>query len=86
MTRLTDKFEELNGQYTDPRTRRYITPKRIIKTWGDVQNAETLLNEKPPQVIMGSRDICTLTNVSGQPHAAILLDLGVEEVCAYSRI
>ena len=78
MTRLTDKFEELNGQYTDPRTRRYITPKRIIKTWGDVQNAETLLNEKPPQVIMGSRDICTLTNVSGQPHAAILLDFGVE--------
>ncbi len=78
MARLTEKFEELNGKYSDPRTRRYITPKRVIKTWGNVTNAETLCVEKEPQVPMRANGICTLKNTKGEPNAALLLDLGRE--------
>lgn len=76
--RLTDKFKELNGKYTDPRTRRYLSPLRIVKTFGDVSGAENLLGDHYPQVAMRVKNICSLENKKDKPHAAILLDFGIE--------
>ena len=76
--RVTEKFEQLNGRCSDPRTRRYITPKRIIKTWGNVSCAEALLEEKYPQVAMREKSACVLENKAGESHAAILIDFGIE--------
>lgn len=76
--RVTDKFEALNGRYTDPRTRRYLSPKRIIKTFGSVTGAENLLGEQYPQVAMRTKGVCALENKKGEPHAAILVDFGIE--------
>lgn len=76
--KVTEKFDLLNGRYTDPRTRRYLTPARIIKTWGSVNCAEALLEEKYPQVAMREKSVCALENKAGEPHAAILIDFGIE--------
>ena len=76
--KVTEKFDRLNGRYTDPRTRRYLTPARIIKTWGSVNCAEALLEEKYPQVAMSENSVCRLENKVGEPHAAVLIDFGIE--------
>ena len=76
--RVTDKFEVLNGKFIDPRTRRYLSPVRIIRTWGNVKGAERLLCEQYPQVAMRVKGVCALENRKGEPHAAILIDFGIE--------
>ena len=75
---VTDKFPILNTKHTDPRTRRYLTPVRIVKTFGRVTGAENMLLENYPQVAMRVSGVCRMENVSGEPHAAILLDFGIE--------
>ncbi|MBP3376536.1 MAG: alpha-L-rhamnosidase, partial [Clostridia bacterium] len=76
--RVTDKFEVLNGKYKDPRTRRYLTPTRIVKTFGHVTGAENLLSDNYPQVAMRVNGTCALENKTGEPCAAILIDFGIE--------
>ena len=75
---VTDKFPILNGKHTDPRTRRYLTPTRIVKTFGRVTGAENLLGEHYPQVAMRVGGVCRMENKPGEEHAAILLDFGIE--------
>ena len=37
--KVIDKFTALAGEHTDPRTRRYLAPKRIVWTQGNVTGA-----------------------------------------------
>ena len=77
--RVIDKFTDLAGENVDPRTRRYLAPKRIVWTQGDVSGAEHLLEEKSNQItLVVGQDNCTLKNQPGKPHAAILVDFGIE--------
>lgn len=76
--KITDKFAALNGQVTDPRTRRYIAPKRVVLTEGDVRNPASLLAEKSNQITLVTGENCMLVNRKGQPHAKIVLDFGIE--------
>ena len=76
--KLNEKFEALNGHETDPRTRRYIAPKRVVLTEGDVTGEAALLQERSNQITLVTGDHCTLTNQPGKPHAKIVLDYGME--------
>ncbi|MHB1154834.1 MAG: alpha-L-rhamnosidase-related protein [Eubacteriales bacterium] len=78
MSHVSDIFPTLAGYNTDPRTRRYLAPKRIMWTCGNVFNAEALLEPKSSQITLGSGNACVLENKAGQPKAAILLDYGIE--------
>lgn len=79
MAKVTDRFAALQSPQTDPRTRRYLTPCRVVKTIGDVSGAENLLIQKSNQItLVVSPESCTLRNSAGKPHAAILLDFGIE--------
>lgn len=76
--KINQKFQALNGQVTDPRTRRYLAPKRVVLTEGDVQNPESLLQERSNQITLVTAENCTLHNQPGKPHAKIVLDFGIE--------
>jgi len=78
MKKVNDIFGALNGSVTDPRTRRYITPTRILYTQGHVEGAENLLTECPNQVVFHPTSSCFMKNEAGKPHAAILIDFGIE--------
>ena len=78
MTKVFDKFEALNSNTTDPRVRRYLTPKRVVLTQGNVTNPEAVLLERTNQITLDAGVRCTLRNVEGQPNAAILVDFGIE--------
>ncbi|MBE6548291.1 MAG: alpha-L-rhamnosidase [Ruminococcaceae bacterium] len=78
MVKVNDKFSALNGTLTDPRTRRYLVPKKIVLTKGDVTNTETLLQEKTNQITLDPGHGCVLKNHPFKPHAAILVDFGIE--------
>ncbi len=76
--RINEKFDALNGQTTDPRTRRYLAPKRVVLTEGDVSCPESLLREKSNQITLVTGENCTLRNTPGKPHAKLVLDFGIE--------
>ncbi len=78
MARVFDKFDALNSNTTDPRSRRYLTPKRVVLTKGLVTNPEAVLLERTNQITLDAGVRCTLRNVEGQPNAAILVDFGIE--------
>ena len=78
MATLTDKFHALRSDQTDPRTRRYLTPKRIVLTKGEVHNAKSLLTEKDNQISLNEPVVCTLKNGEDGEHAAVLVDFGIE--------
>ena len=78
MAQVNDKFPALNGSHTDPRTRRYLVPKRIVLKQGDVTNEESLLIEKTNQITLDPAQGCVLQNKEGSPNAAILVDFGIE--------
>lgn len=78
MRDVTSKFAALQSNTTDPRTRRYLTPKRIVLTKGDVKNPESLLVEKSNQITLVTGENCTLENHKGKRHAAVLVDFGIE--------
>ena len=77
MAKVNELFKELNGSQTDPRVRRYITPKRILFTQGNVTNADVLLNECPNQLTFHPAGICGMQNNTDK-NAAILIDFGIE--------
>ena len=68
----------LDSAVTDPRTRRYLTPKRVVLTEGDVKNPEALLLERSNQITLEVGENCTMRNTPGQPHAKLVLDYGCE--------
>ncbi|MDD4773118.1 MAG: alpha-L-rhamnosidase C-terminal domain-containing protein [Eubacteriales bacterium] len=78
MSKVSDVFPSLAGYNADPRTRRYLAPKRIMWTRGSVSNPEALLEEKSSQITLDAGNACVLENKPGQPKAAILLDYGIE--------
>ena len=61
----------------DERVRRRILPVRVVKTWGNVENAQALLEDKQGEAYLGHYDGCTLTS-RADGHAAVLLDFGAE--------
>lgn len=78
MAKVNEKFKALDSGITDPRTRRYLTPKRIVLTQGDARDAEALLIEKSNQITLETGAHCTLENHKGQKNAAVLVDFGIE--------
>ena len=78
MAKLHDKWDALKSETTDPRTRRYLVPKRIVTTKGSVKNADVLLAEKANQIGLGERSVCTLQNGADGENAAVLVDFGIE--------
>ena len=80
--------KHIDGLYikgTDPRTRYYLSPIRVIKTWGAVENADNLLKVLPPQIAVENRDYTRLKNGASGEKAAVLLDFG-REICGSVRI
>ncbi len=76
---LTEKFGIAGAGVTDPRTRRYLTPVRVVLTEGQVTGAESLLREHVPQITFTPEAACTLSNPHGSAtHAKIVLDYGFE--------
>lgn len=78
MAKIESLFPVLNTQANDPRTRKYITPKRIVYTQGSIGDSEWILNDCPNQVIFHPKRDVWMENKAGNPHAAILIDLGIE--------
>ncbi len=78
MSKVNEKFPVLSGTLSDTRTRRYLVPKKIILTQGEVANSEALLVEKSNQITLDSGKGCILKNKECGPHAAILVDFGIE--------
>ena len=76
--KLNEKFQALNSSTTDPRTRRYLAPKRVVLTEGEVSGAESLLQERSNQITLVPGESCILRNKPGQPRAKIVLDYGRE--------
>lgn len=62
----------------DERVRETVFPTRIVKLFGKVTNAETLLKEKPLQVSLSESDCADFENSEGREEAGILLDFGKE--------
>ena len=77
VAKLNDKFPVINQPETDPRTRRYLTPKRVVATYGDVEHEKNLLIELDNQITLGGGVGCTLRNGSDGENAKIVLDFGI---------
>ncbi|MEE0835844.1 MAG: alpha-L-rhamnosidase [Clostridia bacterium] len=80
MKKIGDINPSLAGYAADPRVRRYLSPVRIVKIFGDASGAENLIGEKACQITLGGgEDVCTLSNVTGcSENAGVLLDYGTE--------
>ncbi len=76
--KINEKIAALDSHTTDPRTRRYLTPKRVVLTEGTVHNPEALLEERSNQITLIPGKACTLVNEPGKPNAKIVLDYGCE--------
>ena len=76
--KINEKIPALNGSITDPRTRRYLAPKRVVLTEGNVNNPESLLQERSNQITLVPGECCTMVNKPGQPKAKLVLDYGCE--------
>ena len=84
MARIYDKFPILNGKDPDERSRRYLTPTRIVWSTLDegaeITGMENLLTPKREQITLNRNqsDRCVMANKPGKPKASILLDFGME--------
>ena len=84
MARIYDKYENLRGKDTDPRSRRYLTPTRIVwsskEDGAQLSGEEFLMEPKREQITLnrGQADRFVMANVPGKPKASILLDFGRE--------
>ncbi len=75
--RLEEKFG-IRG-IDDERSRRVLSPTRVVLTRGNVSGARHLTKIRPPQVaIYGYGDPCTLDNRGSSENAAVLVDFGRE--------
>ena len=72
-------LDKINLIHKDERIRQNILPVKIIKTWGNVINAEGLLNESLPQITTNETNPTFLKNTENpSEEASILLDFGTE--------
>ena len=78
MPKVYEIFPALESKSSDPRTRKYIAPKRVVYTQGTADNAEYLLEDIPNQAIFHPKADFWMENKPGQPNAAVLIDFGVE--------
>ncbi len=76
--KINEKIAALDSGLTDPRTRRYLTPKRVVLTEGTVHNPDALLEERSNQITLIPGKACTMVNEPGKPNAKIVLDYGCE--------
>ena len=76
--RLHEKFDAVKCRNIDPRTRRYLAPKRIVYTEGKVVNPAALLLDRTNQITQVFGENCQLINEPGQPHAKVVVDFGIE--------
>ena len=70
-------IKDFEFKNTDTRLRRYVTPKKIVKTEGKVENAELLLEYRNRQIELNEPKVVTMFT-EGENKAAILLDFGCE--------
>lgn len=69
--------EQVRGE--DRRKRYFLAPTRVVRTWGDVSDAESLLTRTKTQATINPDDPpCVLRTTAGMPNAAILIDFGRE--------
>ncbi len=68
----------LSVKGSDPRKRVYLTPVRVVKTWGDTVNTENLTKVLPSQIAVENKDFTRLKNGSEGEKSAVLLDFGRE--------
>lgn len=96
MAKVFDRIKGFRGSLTDERVRRYLVPRRVVMTQGNVRDASLLMNEKSNVPTLApdpspdefavvrsalqntSECACVMKNSPDTPHAAILLDFGVE--------
>lgn len=82
MAKIYDKFPALIGKDSDIRSRRYITPARIVWTnreeGAEIEGEDSLLLARAEQISFGDNPCCTLTNKHGQTKASLLVDYGME--------
>ena len=84
MARIYDKYPNLIGKDADVRSRRYLTPTRIVwssaEDGAEIVGAENLLEPKREQITLNRNqsDKCLMANKPGKPKASILLDFGRE--------
>ena len=71
-------IDRINLGFKDERVRRNILPVKVVKTWGNVSDAENLLVPKLQQITTAETEYTTLENKDGCEQAAILLDFGTE--------
>ena len=77
MAKVYDMISALKGT-DDVRTKKYITPKRIVYTQGNAQRCEHLLEDCPNQIIFHPTNDCWMENKPGETKAGVLIDFGVE--------
>ena len=82
MARIYDKYPALLGKDPDVRSRRYITPTRIVWTsreeGAEMEGEESLLLARAEQISFGDNPCCKLVNKPGQAKASFLVDFGME--------
>ncbi len=84
MSKIYDKFPVLIGKDPDERSRRYLTPVRVVWTskeeGAEIDGVENLLCGKREQITLNRNqdDRCYMANKPGKPKASILLDFGME--------
>ena len=62
----------------DTRVREHLLPVRIVKTCGNVADAESLLKEKDLQITIAEQDCAVLANGEDGEEAVVILDFGKE--------
>ena len=62
----------------DDRKRQILFPVRVVKTFGNVTNAESLLTEKDIQIGFAEKELTFFENGTDGEEAAVLLDFGRE--------
>ena len=71
-------IENLSFVGTDERVRKFLLPKRIVKTSGTVLDEENLLKQKSMQIGLSETSFTVLKNDSSSNRASVLLDFGTE--------
>ncbi|MCR5263181.1 MAG: alpha-L-rhamnosidase [Clostridiales bacterium] len=75
---MSDSISGLHIKGSDPRKRFYLTPARVMKVWGGVENPDILTKNLPSQIAVENRDYTRLKNGPDGEKAAVLLDFGKE--------
>ncbi len=80
-TNISKKFPEFGRiSSSDTRSRFYLPPVKIIKTFGHVENSYVLLDRAEHQATLaaGNKTPCVMKNTPGFEKSAILIDYGRE--------